>query len=104
VPDSRAVGPADDDQPIVRRRVVVTGHVQGVWFRDSCERVAAEHGVRGWVRNLPDLRVEAALEGRPEAVAAVVAWCQEGPPRATVTGVDVREESPQGDAEVRVIW
>jgi acylphosphatase len=78
--------------------------VQGVWFRDTCERVAIEHGVVGWVRNLPDLRVEAALEGPPSAVDAVVAWCHSGPARAQVSGVEVRDEPPEGDASFRVIW
>src|SRR5262245_39928146 len=91
-------------EPIVRRRVVISGRLQGVWFRDTCERVAVEHGVVGWVRNLPDLRVEAALEGAAPAVEAVVAWCRTGPPRAHVSGVDVRDEPPEGDAAFRVIW
>jgi acylphosphatase len=98
------VGDAADAEPTVRRRVVVSGRVQGVWFRDSCERIAAEHGVAGWVRNLPDLRVEAMLEGPARAVEAVVAWCHEGPPRAHVTSVDVRDEPLEGATDFRVIW
>jgi acylphosphatase len=92
------------EEQIVRRRVVVSGRVQGVWFRDSCERVASDHGVAGWVRNLPDLRVEAALEGAPAAVDAVVAWCHDGPPRAEVRSVEVTDEPPEGETSFRVIW
>lgn len=83
----------------VRRRVVVSGRVQGVWFRDGCAREAAAHGVHGWVRNLPDGRVEAAFEGDASSVAALVEWCRRGPQRATVRGVEVIDELPLGDAE-----
>lgn len=82
--------------PAVRRRVQVAGRVQGVWFRDTCRRVAEGHGVAGWVRNLPDGRVEAVLEGDPDAVAAVLQWCHVGPAHAVVTGVEVAEEEPRG--------
>jgi acylphosphatase len=81
---------------VIRRRVVVAGDVQGVYFRDTCRRVAADHHVRGWVRNLPDGSVEAAFEGAPEAVAAVVAWTRHGPPTALVDDVRVYEEDVEG--------
>jgi acylphosphatase len=80
----------------VRRRVVVRGRVQGVWFRDSCREQAQASGVAGWVRNLPDGRVEACFEGPPGAVDALVAWSREGPRRARVTGVEVYDEAPEG--------
>jgi acylphosphatase len=89
---------------VVRRRVVVSGLVQGVWFRDTCQQVAGEHGVGGWVRNRPDLTVEAAFEGPPAAVEAMVQWCHVGPPRARVSGVEVAEEEPQGEVTFRVLW
>ncbi|MFN0090587.1 MAG: acylphosphatase, partial [Acidimicrobiales bacterium] len=57
---------------------------------------AARLGVSGWVRNRPDGRVEAELEGPPPAVAALLAWLGEGPPRAVVTGLDVEELTPTG--------
>ncbi|GAA3287997.1 MULTISPECIES: acylphosphatase [Dactylosporangium] len=77
---------------MIRTRVVISGRVQGVYFRDTCRRVAREHGVAGWVRNLPDGRVEAVFEGTAEAVAAMVTWSGEGPPEAAVTGVSARDE------------
>jgi acylphosphatase len=80
----------------VRYRVVVSGLVQGVWFRESCRRQAEAEGVSGWVRNLYDGRVEAAFEGPVEAVARCVSWCRLGPPRADVTGIEVVEEPPEG--------
>jgi acylphosphatase len=80
---------------MIRRRVVVSGDVQGVFFRDTCRRVATTHRVNGWVRNLPDGRVEAAFEGPPDAVALLVEWARHGPRTALVDGVDVYEEEPE---------
>lgn len=74
----------------------MSGRVQGVFYRDTCQRTASEHGVRGWVRNLPDGRVEAVFEGPAEAVTALVAWAEQGPPQATVTGVEVHDEPVEG--------
>lgn len=85
-----------DGTGVVRRRVLVSGRVQGVWFRESCRREAEARAVAGWVRNRPDGRVEAVFEGAPEAVAALVDWCRVGPVRARVTGVEVIEEVPIG--------
>ncbi|HVC24331.1 MAG TPA: acylphosphatase [Acidimicrobiales bacterium] len=82
--------------PSVRRHVWVRGRVQGVWFRESCRRVAIRHGVVGWVRNLADGRVEAVFEGDAPAVAALVAWCQEGSTDAVVDAVEELAEPPQG--------
>ena len=81
---------------MIARRIVVRGRVQGVFFRDSTRRVAADHGVAGWVRNREDGTVEAHLEGEPDGVDAVVAWARSGPPDASVDGVDVDEASPEG--------
>lgn len=72
------------------------GKVQGVWFRDSCRRMAIDQGVAGWVRNRMDGTVEAVFEGPIEAVARCVSWCRAGPPRAEVDGIDVREEPAEG--------
>ena len=80
------------EHTLVRRRVVVSGRVQGVWFRDGCAREARARGVDGWVRNRADGSVEAAFEGDPSAVDAVVVWCREGPPRARVHDVEVFDE------------
>lgn len=78
--------------PAIRRRVVVRGDVQGVFFRDSCQTEAERRGVAGWVRNCRDGTVEAAFEGSPDAVEALVAWCRQGSSRAQVERVDVCEE------------
>lgn len=81
---------------MVRYRVLVTGRVQGVYFRDSCRRMAREHGVRGWVRNLPDGRVEAVFEGPSDDVHRLVEWVRDGPEWAVVVDVAVQAEEPQG--------
>ncbi|MGH8970425.1 MAG: acylphosphatase [Actinomycetes bacterium] len=81
---------------MVRRRVLVTGQVQGVFFRDTCRREARRAGAHGWVRNLPDGSVEAVFEGDAEAVARLVDWSRRGPAGATVDAVDVRDEEPEG--------
>jgi acylphosphatase len=81
---------------LVRKRLVVAGEVQGVFYRDTCRRRALAAGVAGWVRNLPDQRVEVVFEGEPEPVRRLVAWAQEGPREAVVAHVDVRDEPPEG--------
>jgi len=86
----------------VRRRVVVHGRVQGVWFRGSTEAEARAAGLAGWVRNRPDGTVEAVFEGAPEAVAALLAFCRRGPRSARVDRVDEFEEPPEGLAGFRV--
>ncbi|HET7654531.1 MAG TPA: acylphosphatase [Acidimicrobiales bacterium] len=87
---------------VVRRRAVVDGRVQGVFFRDSCRREAAAAGVAGWVRNRDDGCVEAVFEGDADAVERLVAWCRHGPPRAVVTSVSVCDEPAQGERGFRV--
>ena len=80
----------------VRRRVVVRGDVQGVFFRDSTRKEAESRGVSGSVTNRPDGAVEAVFEGPREAVDALIAFCREGPSRADVDDVEVTEEEPEG--------
>ncbi|MEV1050728.1 acylphosphatase [Streptomyces sp. NPDC049887] len=87
---------------MVRKRVVVSGVVQGVFYRDTCRRVAEEHGVSGWVRNLADGRVEAVFEGGPDAVETLVRWARSGPPSADVHSVEVSDEEPEGLAGFEV--
>ena len=87
---------------VVRRRLQVTGRVQGVWFRESCREVADRLGVAGSVRNRVDGRVEVVVEGPPHEVEALVAWCRQGPRSAEVTGIEVTEERPEGLAGFRV--
>jgi acylphosphatase len=81
---------------VVRQRVVVSGHVQGVFFRDSTRREAQRHGVAGWVCNRRDGAVEAVFEGSRSAVEALVAFCRSGPRGASVAEVTTREEQPEG--------
>jgi acylphosphatase len=79
----------------IRRRVVVRGDVQGVFFRDSTRHEAESRGVSGSVTNRSDGAVEAVFEGSPDAVEAMVAFCQSGPSRAHVEDVEVTEEQPE---------
>jgi acylphosphatase len=85
-----------------RRRVVVRGYVQGVFFRDSCRREANARGVGGWVTNRPDGAVEAVFEGEPDAVAALVEWCRRGPRGADVESVEETSEEPEGLARFEI--
>ena len=79
----------------IRRRVVVHGRVQGVFFRDSTRQEAEARGVAGWVRNRDDGAVEAVFEGSPEAVGALVEFVAEGPPDALVERVEAYDEWPE---------
>jgi acylphosphatase len=81
---------------VVRYRVLVSGRVQGVFFRDACRRLAMEHNVAGWVRNLPDGRVEAVFEGLADDVAQLIEWARHGPRLAVVEDVAVHPEQPEG--------
>ncbi len=81
---------------MIRRRVVVHGRVQGVFFRDTIRGHAERRGVSGWVRNNADGTVEAVLEGEPDAVERLVELCREGPHGAVVDRVEVHEESAEG--------
>lgn len=78
----------------VRRRVVVHGTVQGVFFRSSTRDEALSRGVSGWVRNRRDGAVEAVFEGEPRAVDECVAFCHSGPPGARVVRVEVFDDLP----------
>jgi acylphosphatase len=80
----------------VRKRVVVSGRVQGVWFRGTTEQRAREFGVAGWAKNCSDGSVEVVAEGEPEAVDRLVEFLREGPRRAEVAAVDVADEEPEG--------
>jgi acylphosphatase len=82
--------------------VLVSGRVQGVWFRESCQEQAQRAGVDGWVRNLADGRVEVLLEGSRGAVDRVIAWCHDGPRRARVDRVEVVDEAAVGERGFRV--
>ena len=81
---------------VTRRRVVVHGRVQGVFFRDSARQEAEREGVAGWVANRDDGAVEAVFEGDPDAVERLVEWCRSGPSSAEVEDVEATEEEPEG--------
>jgi acylphosphatase len=80
----------------IRRRLVVHGKVQGVFYRDSAREVARNEGVAGWAANRSDGSVEVVLEGPAEAVESVVGYCRQGPSSADVESVDEHEETPEG--------
>jgi acylphosphatase len=86
----------------IRRRVVVRGVVQGVFFRDSCRREARALQVAGWIRNNDDGTVEAVFEGEPDAVTALLDWTHNGPAGAQVSRVEVVEEQPEGLSDFRM--
>ena len=83
------------DEPI-RRRVIVSGRVQGVFFRDSLRRRAQSHDVAGWACNRSDGAVEAVFEGRPDDVERVIEFARTGPRQAEVENVEVSAEEPEG--------
>jgi acylphosphatase len=73
----------------IARHLNIHGRVQGVWYRESMRREAEVYGISGWVRNRANGTVEAYVEGHPDAIEALVAWCHEGPPLAQVSRVEV---------------
>lgn len=81
----------------VRAHVLVTGMVQGVFFRHETAQRARTRGLGGWVSNLPDGRLEAVFEGLKESVDSLVRWCHDGPRHARVESVEVSWEEPQDD-------
>ena len=81
---------------MVRYRVLISGRVQGVYFRAACQRMAWQRGVNGWVRNLNDGRVEAVFEGAPGDVQHLVDWSRHGPRLAVVSDITVQAEPPEG--------
>lgn len=80
----------------MRRRVVVHGRVQGVFFRDSLRRLAEREGVSGWARNTSEGTVEAVFEGESDDVERLVSFAKIGPPDAIVEAVNVSQEEPEG--------
>lgn len=85
------------DSKKTRAHVFVSGVVQGVYFRQNTKQVATRHNVTGWVRNLPDGRVEAVFEGNETDVNEVIEWCHVGPPKAKVNDVNVKFEKYTGE-------
>ena len=80
----------------VHQAIDVFGRVQGVFFRDTCRRLAEQYGVAGWVRNLPDGRVEAVFEGPAEDVGHLVDWARHGPRYTVVDHIAIQAEPPEG--------
>jgi acylphosphatase len=85
----------------IRRRLLVSGQVQGVFYRDSCRKQAEEKGITGSARNLPDGRVEVILEGAEDAVERMIEWCRRGSDMARVDSVEVEAQEPQGESGFR---
>lgn len=83
--------------PNVRAQVIISGRVQGVFFRAHTRDFARKFGVKGWVKNRPDGKVEALFEGDEEDVKAVIDWCNDGPPAAAVSDVNVRWDDYKGE-------
>ncbi len=81
----------------VRARVIVEGRVQGVFFRHHTQEMAFRLGLKGWVKNRRDGRVEAVLEGDQERVDQMIQWCHRGPSEARVTKVYVTGENYTGE-------
>jgi acylphosphatase len=81
---------------VVRVRVIVSGRVQGVFFRATCADEARRRGLGGWVRNVADGRVEAVFEGPGPQVEAMIAWCRRGPGGARVDAVETERQQPVG--------
>lgn len=81
----------------VRAHAIITGRVQGVFFRVETQRTAQKYGVFGWVRNKADGSVEAVIEGDENKVISVLEWCKNGPPTAVVGKVDVNWETYTGE-------
>ncbi len=82
-----------------RARVIVEGRVQGVFFRAHTQEMADLMGVKGWVKNRRDGRVEALFEGEQEKVEKMIQWCHRGPPQARVTSVLITWEEFTGEFE-----
>ena len=82
---------------MIRRRVIVHGRVQGVYFRADCASQAQAHWVSGWVSNQPDGTVYAEFEGPEDGVEFMITWCHTGSARSTVTRVDVTAIDPTGE-------
>jgi acylphosphatase len=82
---------------MVRAHLYISGVVQGVGYRWSCQRAAAGRGLQGWVRNLDDGRVEAVIQGLKEEVEGMIQWCYRGPSEAQVSDIAVAYEDAKDD-------
>ncbi len=88
-----------------RARIFVSGRVQGVFYRDNTRRWASSEGLKGWVRNLPDGRVEALVEGDQESIQTLIGQMREGPPLARIDNIEVEWEEFKGEfSDFRITW
>ncbi len=87
------------DSSKVRIHAFVSGRVQGVFFRATTKEMADKLGLKGWVRNLPDGRVEVVAEGSKEAIRTLIEFLKRGPPLAKVENIEIREEPYKGEFE-----
>jgi acylphosphatase len=94
---------SDPVREVVRAVVVVSGKVQGVFFRGSAQAEGMRLGLLGEVRNLPDRSVEAIVEGERHAVEEFIAWCRKGPGMAQVEAVEISWSSPRGEFRTFVV-
>ena len=76
--------------------LIISGNVQGVFYRASCQDVAVKYGLNGWVRNLPSGEVEVLVQGEKEKIEKLIEWCKKGPPNARVEEVKVKWEEVTG--------
>ncbi|HEB37156.1 MAG TPA: acylphosphatase [Thermoplasmatales archaeon] len=83
----------------VEAHVLISGKVQGVWLRANAKDKARQLNIKGWVRNLPDGRVEAVFQGEKEMVEEMIKWCHKGPPLAEVENVEVEWKEPEEEFE-----
>ena len=87
----------------MRKHLIISGRVQGVFFRSSTQDKAASLGLSGWVRNTSDGNVEAVFEGEEAVVEEMISWCHKGPSPASVDNVKISEEAPSGELERFVV-
>lgn len=90
------------EEEVKRAHLLISGRVQGVFYRAFTKDVADSLGLKGWVRNLRDGRVEAVFEGDEDKISIAIERCKEGPPYAKVDNIEIRWEEPTGFAEFEI--
>jgi acylphosphatase len=87
---------------IIRTHLIISGKVQGVGYRYYTAQQAKKLGITGWVKNLPDGRVEAIFEGTQQTITEMINWCRQGPSAAQVTDITINHEKPQGHKKFEI--